>query len=293
MRNSSRPDPSICRGTTFATLGLVSLGWLAEVHAGVVMNSQHNNPGAPDAKPGITTYSFQDGAMRVEVHGSDGSTRDVMLFRDQAMYQLDPGNKTFMRFDKTQMAAMGDKLAQARQQMAAQMQSMTPEQRAMMQQAMDRMGGGAMSAPAQAPVYTVRELGKADTVAGIRCAMWEVSENGQKRSEVCAATPASLPGGSEILQTMQQLSEMSRNMMNSLRQGMGSSRQDHGVPGFWSQLQKIGGVPILSRTFDSSGKLDSEVRVLDIKNQSLTPAQFDVPADYKDRTPKLLQAGGH
>lgn len=292
MRNSFRFNPSICRSATLAAAGLLALGWLAGAQAGVLMNSQASTPGNPQAKPTTLTYSFQDGAMRVETHNADGSTKDITLFRDQALYRLDPVNKTYMRFDKAQMTAMGDKMAQARQQMEARLQSMPPEQRAMVQQAMSRMGGGATDSSASAPDFTVKDLGKTDTIGGVKCAMWEVLENGQKKSELCAAAPAALPGGAEVLQTMQQLSEMSRTMMASLRQAPAASA-NRDSQNYWPQLQKIGGVPILSRSFDSSGKVETEMRLLDIKSQSLGAALFNVPADYKDRTPKMPQAGGN
>jgi len=147
-----------------------------------------------------------------------------------------------------------------------------------MQEMMEKMGakGGAMAglAGVKPPERSVKNTGRTETVAGIKCTIWEATVAGQKEEELCAAPPSAIPGGDEIMKTFREIS----TMLSSFTESFGAAGDNQP----WHDMEKINGVPILTRDF-SDGKAESEMRLTSVRKESVPGASFDVPTGYTEK----------
>lgn len=266
---------------TMRTLVLLATAFISSAAtAGVYIESSEVELGVkPAPAPSVAKIWFDGGRMRSTDSGGDGA-----IFKDQKLYGLDATRKSYTVVNKAEMDRMGGQLGEMRKKMEAQMANMTPEQRAMMEQMMGKMGG---AGPGKAPAKRdVTSTGRTETVGGYKCTLWEVKVDGVKESELCAAAPGSLPGGSEMMNTMREMGEM----LKGLTQGLGSMARKTAADA-WADLAKIGGIPILTRDFED-GKATSETRLSVIRSESVAASMFDVPAGYKERKLPAIGSGG-
>jgi hypothetical protein len=240
--------------------------------AGAYLETATGQPGSKEA-PQVNKMWFDSGRMRTE-NGGKGEGA-IAIFKDQAMYVLDPKSKSYRRIDKATIDQMAAKLAEARKKMEAAMAGMPPERRAMMEKMLGQMGGGAGAAAADAPKRVLKNTGRTETVAGIKCTVWEASVAGQKQEELCAAPPGAVSGGDEMMKTLRQVGEMLKGFTQSFG---ANSKADNA----WRDMDTINGVPILTRDFDG-GKVSQETRLSVARKESVTAGQFDVPAGYTEK----------
>jgi len=240
--------------------------------AGVYFESTDKNLVTAE-KPVTSKTWFDGGRMRSESTGKD-EDGNLTIFKNRAMYTIDTRSKTYRVIDKATVDKMGAQFAEARKKMAAQMASMPPERRAMMEKMMGQTMGGAGAAAG--PVRTLKNTGRAETVAGIRCTVWEATVNGQKEQELCAADAGSLPGGDEAMKTFREIGAMLKGFTESF----GARGKKSSTP--WNDLETINGVPILTRDFEH-GKATSETRLVVARKESVPDSAFEVPAGYKEK----------
>ena len=191
-----------------------------------------------------------------------------------------PKTKSYRTIDQATVDQLGDRMAEARKKMDAQLAGMAPERRAMVEKMMGQMGGGRTGAGppgGAAPKRVLKNTGRSETVAGIPCLVWEASVDGKKDEELCAAKPGSIPGGDEVMKTLKEVGEM----LKGFTQGVGALKRN-GASEPWKDLETIKGVPILARDFEN-GKVTSETRLLVARKESVAGAQFEVPAGYTEK----------
>jgi hypothetical protein len=250
----------------------------ATASAGVYIESSEVELGVkPPPTPGVSKIWFDGGRMRTNDGSGDGA-----IYKDQKIYALDAARKSYTVVDKAGMDRVGGQLAEMRKKMEAQMANMPPERRAMMEEMMAKMGGGAGT---KAVKRDVTPTGRTETVAGFKCAVWNVTVDGVKEQELCAASPGSLPGGNDVLKTMREMGEM----MKALTEGLGGMAK-RTATNAWADLSKINGVPILSRDFED-GKATSETRLAVIRSEAVPASMFEVPAGFKERKMPAMGSG--
>jgi hypothetical protein len=115
-------------------------------HAGVYLESTDQSLGSTAEKPSISKMWFDGGRMRTERTQPDGESQ-IVVFKNQAMYMLEPKSKSYRVIDKATAERMGSQVADAKKKMEERMAAMPPEQRQKMQEMMAKMGaqGGAMA----------------------------------------------------------------------------------------------------------------------------------------------------
>jgi hypothetical protein len=228
---------------------------------------------------------FDGGRMRTERLEGDGDSQ-MALFRNQALYAVDPKSKTYRVIDKPAADRMATQMSEGKKMLEAQMAGMTPEQRARMQEMMAKMGGGGLPGmPGAKPQQrSLKNTGRTETVAGIKCTIWEVTVDGQKDQEQCAAPAGSLPGGDEIMKVYREISTLMSSFTASLSSGSDSFQP-------WNDMEKINGIPILAREFEG-GKATSEMRMTVVRKESVPGAKFEVPAGFTEQKMPAGFGGG-
>jgi len=265
------------RLTLTALVAASALG--ATAHAGVYLESVDRE--LDGSKTPTTSKMWFDGA-RMRTENADST----VIFKNQALYTIDTKSKSYRVIDKATAEKIGAQVAVARKQMEARMAAMPPEQRKKMEEMMAKLGkggAGAMMPGAKQQQRSLKNTGRTETVAGIKCTVWEALEDGEKEQELCAAPAGSLPGGDDVIKTFREISAM----LSSFTDKLGSRGSD--AP--WRDMETINGVPILTRDF-SDGKATSEMRLTLVRKESVGASSFEVPAGYTEKKLDFPRAGG-
>jgi hypothetical protein len=265
MRNPRLSFTTLLAGAAFCA---------TTAHAGVYLENVDKEL---DGSKGPTTSKmwFDGGRMRIERAGE----QELVIFKNQAMYAIDSKSKSYRVIDKATAEKMGAQVAAAKKQMEARMAAMPPEQRKKMEEMMAKLGQGgaaAMLPGSKKPERSLKNSGRSETVAGIKCTVWEVYEDGKKEEELCAASAGAVPSGDEVIKTFKEIGTMFKAFTDSL----GGQRNPADEP--WHDMETINGVPILTREF-SDGKATSETRLTLARKESVTAATFEVPAGYAEK----------
>ena len=221
-----------------------------------------------DGEESVTKTYAQSGKLRIDA----GNTNDdVMIFRDETIYVIDPKEKSYIAMDRAGMKRMAEQLNPALQMLQQQLANLPPEQRAQLEQ----MLGQKMPQGGQAPKREIRKTSRTATVAGHGCTYAEVLQNGTLVAEMCVA-PANLKAGKDLYDAGVKVGAMIKEMLESidlpLLQGMANSGME--------DLERLGGLPLLTRTFES-GKAVAETTVKSIRAETLAENLFDIPSGYR------------
>jgi hypothetical protein len=266
---------------SFAT----SLAICATAHAGVYLESVDKELDG-SGTPTTSRMWFDGGRMRTERNERAGD-QDIVIFKNQSLYTIDSKSKSYRVIDKATAEKMGGQVAAAKKQMEARMAAMPPEQRKKMEEMMAKLGkggAGAMMPGAKQRQRTLKNSSRTETVAGIKCTVWEAFEDDKKEEELCAAAPGSIPGGDDVIKTFREISAMLSSFTDKL-----GTRSAGDEP--WRDMETINGVPILTRDFDN-GKATSETRLTVARKESVPGSSFEVPAGFSEKKLPFPGAGG-
>jgi hypothetical protein len=262
-----------------ASASLLCAGALAQ--AGVVYETvERDLPGGQETA--VTTIQVQDGSMRVDtLKAGQKSPESSMIFTGDAIIGIDHGKKQYTHMDRAQLKQFAGQVNQAMKEMEAQLASMSPEQRAMVEKMMGRNMPGAGKPKRVAPQFT--RTSRTESAAGYTCQVWEGHRDGEKITEHCVVPYGRLTGGDEMGQVMKNMTAM----MDELLAAMDSAWLTGLVRSEWEGLRTIDGYPVISRTF-AAGKATDEYSLRSARAASLPAAQFTPPAGYtrKDLKPQ-------
>lgn len=236
-------------------------------HAGVVIHST-----SKDLKSGREadhqTYYVQNGLVRMERIDDHGQPRQITLFRDNALLELQPAQRTYTKMDKSAMQ-------QAGQQMEQELAKMPPEQRAMVEK---MMGGASGKSPGAAPQQesTWTDTGKTETVGQYTCHVWESRFNGKLETQFCVVPTGTLPGGDELVSAMREAGKIAKELASAMPEAASASSRQ------LAAFYRLQGYPVLVRHFSGETPTREDV-VQSIERQSLPANQFEIPQGYTER----------
>lgn len=278
-------------------------GWLVIVavaalagraEGGVVVFTASESPKAAPAgkaKADAPQYEGQfyvDGD-RVRLQGTsteaDGSSEGTVLFRTEpeTLIFLSAGDKSYMEMTQADAKRIGGAIESARKQMQAQLQKMTPEQRAIFEQAMQGAGTAALAKPMQPrkavePAKVVA-TGSSDKVGDFACKGYEVLRGGKKIAEACVASWGDLGFAQADVDGLRKLAAYQQQLFAEVNfEGLESAP---GAEAF-EAMQQLGGFPVRVRTL-VEGKEPLVMRVTKVERKDLDPKLFEVPAGYTKR----------
>lgn len=270
-------------------LGAATLPALADTHITYV-----------DDQGKVATQIFVKGG-KVRMESGDSAGRGVALYdvATNTMMVLMPSEKKYLVYDSTSAAQLGAqadaaqaKLAQhqaemdqANQQMEAAMANMTPEQKAMMQQALAQRAGATPSAAGGGIQTETKELGTSEIVAGHSCKDVQLLVNGKPSATLCViGSPSSLGIPSGDLKTLQAM----RDGMQKLVSKMGPMGQ--GMSAMMGSGFSLKSTRQSYRNFQPVSETDTFKAV---SSASLETSMFQVPSGYTQTTMQELMQGGH
>jgi hypothetical protein len=242
------------------TLSLVVAG---TAHAGAIMHeSRKDLPGGKE-RDSATIYA-QDGMMRRDSLDENGHVTNMALFRDGVLWEVNIPKRTYQKIDKDTLSKAG---------MEAKFAKLPPEQRAMMQRAMEAMS----KAPQKPqPEFVVSDTGRTEEVAQHSCRIWELKEGDKLETQVCVISPGSIPGGEDVIAAHKKWAAAVKDSMvtNPMFKGLGFQSRV-------AEYEKIQGFPILTRRF-SGGKPVGEEYLKSSSKETLPPEKFEVPQGFTE-----------
>ena len=276
-------------------LGAAALPALADTHITYV-----------DDQGKVATQLFvKGGKVRVE---SGDSGRGVPLYDSatNTMTLLMPGEKKYLVFDSTSAAQIGAQanaaqqaqvnaqaqmaqhqaeMDQANQKMEAAMANMTPEQKAMLQQAMAQRAGAMPPAAGSGMQVETKDLGTSETIAGHSCKDVQLTVNGKPSATLCViASPSSLGIPTADLKTLQAM----RDGMQKLVAKMGPMGQ--GTAAMMSSGFSLKTTRQSYRNFQAVSETDT---FKSVSTSALEASMFQIPSGYAQTTMQELMQGGH
>jgi hypothetical protein len=135
------------------------------------------------------------------------------------------------------------------------------------------MGGGMPGAAPQPPKRRAQATARSEKVGGRSCRVWEMYEGTTRDEELCVVPPGSLPGGDEFYAVMKNMAAMMEGMVKALGSFGGGGD-------YFRDMERIDGIPILSRDF-SNGRATDETRMSVVRKETVPPAAFEVPKGFK------------
>ena len=253
------------RNAGLCLVGLVTLALVAQ--AGTVIQQEGGESGGNQPKQKLTLY-LDAGKLRVDGQSPDGKKFAIIFDQDkQVVWNIMPDSGSYMEITAAQIEGMSAQMSQAMQQMQAQMARMPPEQRKMIEDMMKQRMGGAASA---APAITVQEKGKGEKVGPFNTTRYEVQTNGQRSSEVWAASASELHLQDSEFKTFQAMAKFYEPMTRNLPKGSWSA----------GPLQQIQGFPVKTVVYDGQ-RPSYEWAVTNVEQRSLESSLFTLPSGLR------------
>jgi hypothetical protein len=245
--------------------GLALISGMA--HAGVVYDLNNRSLTTPPSASVVAHYFVQDDKVRVAA--SDGKM--VFIFKDQTIYVIDNTARSVSAEKYATLDQIAAKATNTLKKLQDAAASAPADQRAMLEQAARQTKelGDQHSQPAS---RSYRITDRSESVAGHHCRIWEESESGVKRLELCVAPVKTVPGGADVLRGMRTLSQYWRGSTFAL--GV-----EYGPTPWWSGIDTLGGVPILIREF-KGGNAIGETTLTAMRVDVPGASHFDLPDGY-------------
>ena len=250
--------------------------------AGSVVTLETRDLSAAAEPPATVQITVDGGNLRLdpEVGVPDAGS---MVFRGgrNEMIAIDHQRKQYVVLDEAAMQGMATQVSGAMQQMEQALAGLPPEQRAMAEQMMKQRMGGMAGMPEEKPQRSIQRTGESDSVNGVDCDVYTVSQDGRKTDEMCIADWSDVDGGEEVSKAMLQMAGFFENVRSMFARGgvdMFGSEGD-----VFSYLKDLDGFPIRSRRYES-GTLIEETNLVSSEDTSVDPALFAAPDGYTQQS---------
>jgi len=239
--------------------------------AAVLMTTEQREL-AGDSKPQSTEIILEKDKLRIDMHDEKDMTLIYRQDKD-VFWNIDRMAKTYTEMTSEDLQEIGEAMDEARKKMAEKMRDLPPEQKAMMEKMMGNLLPGASK-----PKVTFQKEKGSGKVSQWSCENWGSYIDGVKKADHCVAGFKSVGVAEEDFAVFKDMAKFLGKLgpayQGMLEQGM--------------SLGDMGGVPVLTTTFDDEGKAESRITLLSVKRQDVGTEKFDLPSGYKkNATPKI------
>lgn len=246
--------------------------------AGVVFEIEMKDMDATPPKVETMQVLAEGRNLKVKISGQNQRPGSEMIYRGdrREMIAVDHASQSYIVMDPKTMQAVGAQAQQAFGEMEAKMRNMTPEQRAMLEQA---IGGNlpGMQQPQQAKLV-VQQMNDRRNIYGYQCTLYQVTRNRQKTSDAWITSWQNIDGGAEIIQAFTDLGQFMQQISESMPKQSGMAA---GFDETFLTIKDFNGFPVASREYRADGSVESETALRNTQKKRLNPAEFDPPARYR------------
>jgi len=214
--------------------------------------------------------------MRLDV--SEDATSVVYRADLDEAWVLDHRDRSFLRISRAAMDDLSRRMAEAKAELGARLEAMSPELRA----AMERTLGKALGpAPAKATKLSLRRTGRNERVNGVGCADVELRRGEEILAVSCTADWKSAAVEPETFRPIQKLGPFVRSILSvtSVFRDVAVRADDLDV---LDAVGRLEGVPVRIQVLDT-GRPIREITVKSIERRSFAGSTFEIPAGYQQK----------
>ena len=230
---------------------------------------------------GTVEISTLGSASRIEITSISSNESGGMIYDGdkRELIAIDHDVQQYYVIDQAMMDQMAAQVSDAMQQMRQALEAMPPEQRALAEQMMQRQ-----IPPAEAPElpeFSLQKTGESDSIGGFDCEYYDVVQGGRKVRDLCMTEWSDFEEGRDIAAAIMQLADFFESMRQAFAGAGGldlMGRQQE----LFAYMEELGGYPVLSRDYDSEGRLQLESRLKSAGHVEINPAiMFKPPNGYQ------------
>jgi len=244
-------------------------------YGGVVMDMVTMNASGQETER--SRIYAQSGKIRME-QVDENETAVTMIFLGNEFLYIDDREKSYIVMDEAMLDGVSAKINEAMQEMEAQLASMPPEQRAMVEQMMkgQMQGMTAQQAPSS-PAPRVEAKGGGEWKS-YKCRQYTVFEGAEKVQDLCAAKLDEVGGADEVFEAFRNMAAYITKMAESMP--MGSDNRIN--PG--ELMDEIDGFPVHTIDYEN-GAVAREYSLDSVTEQDLDEGMFAAPEGYRRQDP--------
>lgn len=211
-----------------------------------------------------STVYVRVGEVRTE---NNGGTWMLYKAAQHTLYVVEPERKSYFRVDRERIKQLGEQMDKARQRYKAELKKLPPEQRKQVEKSL----GNLLQSPEQKKPLKLEKSGSTEHVHGVVCETGKITQGGETLQSVCITKPAALGMAPDEFSALKSL----YGLMADLEATTGFGR------GPMPDLGRLNGVPISLK----SAQDGESQRLSGVNHESLADKLFQIPSDYKQRTP--------
>lgn len=243
--------------------------------AGVVMDLVTMN--ASGLETDRTRIYAQGEMIRMDEVSGDEAAGSMIFLGNEFLY-VDHQDKSYIVMDEAMLDEVSTKISAAMKQMEAQLASMPPEQRAMVEQMMKGQMQGMIEQPAPSSSAPRVEAKGSGEWKSYKCRQYAVFEGAEKVQDICAAQLADVDGADEVIETFRNMAAYITKMTESMPMGS----DDRINPG--ELMDEIDGFPVHTIDYEN-GAVVGETSLDSVTEQDFDEGMFAVPEGYRRQDP--------
>jgi hypothetical protein len=251
------------------------------VHAGSVLELVTTEYSEDPPIVGTVEITTEGKESRIEITSVSSDESGGMIYRSnkREMIALDHATREYYVFDQAMMDLMAAQVRAALEQTKAALDAMSPEERALAEQMLQRPAADDDSSAGRAKLIAT---GQGDTIAGYKCKYYDVVRAGKKFRDICMTPWTDIPQGREASHAMMELSEFFEDMREAFAGAGGLDEMDRQQEMF-TYMEQLDAYPVLSHDYDIDGEIESESRLKAARMENVSATLFEPPSGYRQR----------
>lgn len=245
----------------------------------------------------LNTKEFQDGSaggkMKVFIEGDDlrvemvegGAREGAFIFKgkERTMLMIDDKRRQYMVMDEQTIQGLASQMNQAMAEYQKMLESVPPQQRAMMEQMMKQQMGNMMQQAAPAKESVLTKSGKNKSISGYQTIHYLEKMEGLLENEYWVTNWNNVDGGEEVMDAFKNMAKFQEELFKAFSSG-GNNPLAGVLQSFsdnmFKKLNDLEGFPVAVINYDQGVK-SSETILESIDKRSLEAALFSPPKGYK------------
>lgn len=272
--------------TFFIALACAAVFSSSSLADGIVADFEMKN--LASREPPVVQNFFISGNM-ITMHLGSSEGKGTVIYRGDKslMWIIDDRKKEYSEMTKETMEEMGRNVSSAMDQMKAQMATMPPEQRAMIEKMMKGQMEQlqASSAGAKTVPLAFKKTGARKTINGYACEKYDVSRGGETLREMWITDWKNMRDFQETSTAFESMGNFFKGMMDALKDSPFAQSMDNP----YSHTVELNGFPVMTTEL-KNGVPVMEITMKSMRKTNLTDEVFLPPKGYKANTSMLKPA---
>lgn len=212
-----------------------------------------------------------------------GENEGRVIFRSdrKEMVVVDDTEKVYYLIDEAAMKNISGQLNDVQRQIEERIKDLPKEQQDAVRKMLEEQMGGSALGGGPKTKSELRKTSTRETKNGYPCVKYQKFTDERLTSELWVTDWDNIEGSSEAKKAFVGLKDFFSDLQEALSNFPGADFGAIGETGFEAFEE---GFPVITRSFDENGDLESESILKSASRRSLDPADFEPPAGYKRKS---------